>query len=503
MNLPFLNRPALAGLTVVSLLHVAFSAGADPGKPAAATTAAVPARVTFTEHVAPILFQNCARCHRPGEAGPFPLLTYEDARKRGRQIVEVTARRDMPPWHAESGHVAFSNERRLTDGQMATLAAWHRQGMPEGDRAKLPALPRFPEGWQLGKPDLVLKLDRAFPVPAEGPDIYWNFVFPLNLPEGRHVKAIEFRPGARRVVHHALYYLDTNGVARGYDERDPKPGYNGGKRGTQQFQWLGGWAVGGEALMLPPELAWSFPTNSDLVLQTHYHPSGKPEEDDSMVGVWFSEQPPTRRFTMVQVPPLFGRLNALDIPAGQSNYVVRDSFVLPVDVEAFVVTPHAHNLAKSFHLTATAPDGPARTLLKVPDWDFNWQEDCAFAKPLRLAKGTRLEATVTYDNSEANPNNPTRPPRRVKWGPQTTDEMASITLGVMPVRDADLAELEKAKELHVADLFIDRAQEDKRRREQVQMVVATFDKNGNGKIDEEERPPLRAFIQQSGFLRGF
>ncbi|MFM1768144.1 MAG: hypothetical protein RJA22_673 [Verrucomicrobiota bacterium] len=458
--------------------------------------------VTFTEHVAPILFQNCTRCHRAGEVAPFPLLTYEDARRRGRQIAEVTARREMPPWHAERGDVAFSNERRLTDAQIGVLAAWHRQGMPEGDRSKLPPAPRFPEGWQLGTPDLVLKMDEAFLVPAEGPDIYWNFVFPLNLPEGKFVKAIEFRPGARTVVHHALYFLDTNGVARGYDQRDPKPGYNGGKRSNRQFQWLGGWAVGGEALMLPPELAWKFPTNSDIVLQTHYHPSGKPEQDRSMLAVYFSDRPPTRRFTMLQVPPLFGRLNGLDIPAGASRYTVRDAMVLPVDVEAFSVTPHAHYLGKSFQLTATLPDGPTRTLLKVPDWDFKWQEDCAFREPLRLPKGTRLEASITYDNSADNPNNPTRPPRRVRWGPNTTDEMASFTLGVMPVRNEDQAALEKAQELHIVDLFIDRAQEDTRRREQVQMVVATFDKNGNGRIDADERGPLRAFILQSGFLRG-
>lgn len=497
MNAPTLPHVARAFLLLAAALPASVTGAANSSAPAA-----VPDKVTFTEHVAPILYQNCTRCHRPGEAAPFTLITYEDARKRGRQIAEVTARRFMPPWHAESGHIEYSNERRLTDAQIAVLGAWHRQGMPEGDPAKLPAAPRFTEGWQLGQPDQVVKMSEPFEVPAEGPDIYWNFVFPLNLSSNRWLKAIEFRPGARTVVHHALYFLDTNGAARKFDERDPKPGYNGGNRSNRQFTWLGGWAVGGEALMLPPDLAWNIPTNGDLVLQIHFHPSGKIEKDVSMIGLHFTNQPPSRQFTVVQLPPLFGRLSGIAIPAGESNYVVRDSFTLPIDVEAFAVTPHAHYLGKMFQLTATLPGGGRRTLLRIPDWNFNWQEDCEFKNRLPLPKGTRLEAIVTYDNSANNPNNPTHPPKRVKWGPMTTDEMAAMTLSVVPARDADLPELELALRHHSIDLFIDRAQEDPKRREQVQAVAATFDKNGNGKIDDEERPALRTFLQETGVLRG-
>ena len=486
------------------LLAPALAVALAAGHALAGNVKPLPDNVTFTEHVAPILFQNCARCHRPGEAAPFSLLNFQDAKKRGKQIAEVTRERVMPPWHADHGYVEFSNERRLSDEQIALLGAWHRQGMKEGDAAKLPKPPKFTEGWQLGKPDLIVKMPEPFAVSAEGRDIYWNFVLPLNLPEGQWVRAVEFRPQARSVVHHSLFYLDTSGEARKFDERDPKPGYNGMARSNRQFESLGGWALGGEPLALPPELAYRFPTNSDLVLQTHFHPNGKVEHETSSVGIYFATKAPTRKFTTLQLPPLFGRLSGLDIPAGATNYTVKDSFTTPIDLEAIVVTPHAHYLAKTFLLTATRPGGQPQTLLKISDWDFNWQEDCAFKNRIRLPKGTRLDATITYDNSAENRNNPSSPPARVKWGPMTTDEMAAMTLTVIPARDEELAELKKAKKDHNIDLFIDRAQEDTRAsaRERVEKMMTLFDKNTNGKIDPDERPPLRLFLEASGMLKG-
>jgi hypothetical protein len=474
-----------------------------PGSSQAGGSRALPEKVTFTEHVAPILFNNCARCHRPGEAAPFSLLTFEDARKRGKQIAEATTERFMPPWHADPGYLTYSNERRLTEDQIALIKEWHKQGMAEGDPKKLPTAPKFAEGWQLGEPDMILKMPEAFEVPAEGKDLYWNFRFPMNLTEEKYVTAIEFRPGARKVVHHSLYFMDTSGTARNYDEKDPKPGYNGMNHSNKQFTSLGGWALGGEPLMLPPELAWTFPTNAEFVIQTHFHPSGKVEQEVSMIGLHFAKKPPARKFAMVQLPPVFGRLSAIDIPAGQSNYVVKDSFTLPIDMDAFSISPHAHYLAKTFHLAATLPDGRTQTLLKISDWDFNWQEDCAFKDRVHLPKGTRLDATVTYDNSETNPHQPTHPPKRVQWGPFTTDELAALTLNIIPAQDEQLDELKQELRAHNIDLFIDRAQEDEKQKERVAAMKAAYDKNGNDKIDPEERPALRAFLEQSGLLRGF
>ena len=496
-----LTTPCFARSVLVSTMTLA---GLGGSVAVAGNVKPLPENVTFTEHVAPILFQNCSRCHRPGEAAPFALLSFQDAQKRGKQIAEVTAKRFMPPWHAEHGYVEYRNERRLNDDQIALIGAWHQQGMKQGDAAKLPATPKFTEGWQLGKPDLIVTMPEPFEVSAEGKDIYWNFVLPLNLPEGKWVRALEFRPQARAVVHHSLYYLDTTGEARKYDAKEPKPGYNGMNRSNRQFDSLGGWAVGGEPMALPSELAWRFPTNSDLVLQTHFHPNGKVEHETSTVGIYFADKPPTRKFTTLQLPPLFGRLSGIDIPAGATNYTVKDSFITPIDLDAFSVTPHAHYLARTFLLTATLPDGKQQTLLKISDWDFNWQEDCAFTSRIRLPKGTRLESTITYDNSAENPRNPTSPPKRVKWGPMTTDEMAAITLSVIPARDEELDELRLAKRHHNIDLFIDRAQEDtrERERERVQLMMTLFDKNTNGKLDPDERPALRAFLETSGMLKG-
>jgi len=297
---------------------------------------------TFTEHIAPIILQNCASCHRPGEIGPFPLLAFQDVRRRSRQIAEVTESKFMPPWHAESGHVEFLNPRVLSEKQITTLRRWHEAGAPEGDPKKLPKLPEFSDGWQFGKPDLVLKMDRPFQLYAEGEDIYRNFVFPLNLPEDKWVRAVEFRPSARSIVHHALFYLDVSGAAREADQADPEPGFQEKGRVTRQFTPVGGWAVGSNVRVLPDGLAYRYPKNADLVVQTHFHPSGKAEEELTTIGLYFADQPPRQSFVGIQLPPAFGELSGFDIPAGESNYVVRDAFTLPVEVEAFSVAAHAH-----------------------------------------------------------------------------------------------------------------------------------------------------------------
>lgn len=457
---------------------------------------------TFTEAVAPIIFQNCVSCHRPGEAAPFALLTYQDVKKRGKQIAEVTAQKYMPPWHAELGHVEFADPRILSDAQIATLREWHRTGMPEGDAAKLPQRPEFPEGWQLGKPDLVVKMPEAYQVYAEGKDIYRHFVFPLNLPKDKWVKAVEFRPGARSVVHHALFFLDTTGKAREYDAADPEPGYKGMGRGNRQFTPVGGWAVGSNVRALPEDLAYHYPKDADLVLQTHFHPTGKAEEEVSTVGIYFADKPPQRTFVGVQLPPAFGAISGIDIPAGTTNYLVKDSFTLPVDVQGFAVGAHAHYLGKEMKMKATFPDGRQQWLLKIPDWDFAWQEQYTYKNRLPLPKGTQLDVEISYDNSATNPRNPTSPPKRVKWGPMSTDEMGSITVHVIPVRETDAPELRKSLKSHSTDLLIDRTLENPKRPGLVKGLVERFDKNADGKIDGEERGPLRAFIQESGWFAG-
>jgi hypothetical protein len=383
----------------------------------------------FTEHIAPIVFKNCTGCHRPGEAAPFTLMNYEDVKKRGALIAAVTRNRVMPPWHADQGYAPFRDERRLSEEQIAAIGAWVKAGMPEGPRAKLPALPDFPQGWQLGKPDLVLTMQQAFEVPADGPDIYRNFSLPVDLPEDKWIKAIELRPSARRAVHHVLYFLDTTQAARKLDGKDGKPGFNGMTNArVASGGGIGGWAVGASPRFLPEGLAHPLPKGADLMIQTHFHPTGKVEREQTTIGIYFADRKPERMLTGVQLPPLFGVGAGIDIPAGERAYRVKDSFVLPVDIEVFGAVGHAHYIAKTMHLTATLPSGETRTVLAINDWDFAWQDQYYFEKSFILPKGTKVEVEITYDNSDQNPRNPQSPPKRVQWGEGSFDEMGSMSL---------------------------------------------------------------------------
>jgi hypothetical protein len=471
-----------AGVVLAIVVGGAQSLSPNPGAPGGS------AAVTFSEHVAPILFDNCTSCHRPGEAAPFALMSYNDARSRGRLIAAVTSARVMPPWKAAPGDIPFRNARRLTDAQIETLRQWVAGAMLEGDPRTLPRMPEFPEGWQLGAPDLVVTMTEPFPVPADGPDIYRNFVVPLNLEEDTWVRAVDFRPSARTVVHHSLFFLDDTGVARARDSRDPRPGFGGamgrgvgvaggrggllallglGGQGTtgrggdatavgRAGGTLGGWALGGQPQSLPDGLAYFVPRRSDLILSTHFHPSGREEREQSVVGLYFAERPPVKSFTPIQLPPVFGVFEGIDIPAGQERYAIHDSFVLPVDVDAFGVSGHAHYLGREMTLTATLPDGRSRTLLHIPDWDFSWQESYRFADLVRLPRGTTIDVNITYDNSAGNPRNPNHPPERVTWGEQSTDEMGSLTLQVMAVDEGDLPRLREAYAAHVRNAALTR-----------------------------------------------
>ena len=473
-----LQRAAVVGTVVTTVACLAYQ-GAN------AVAAQAPAPVTFAEHVAPIVFANCSGCHRPGEAAPFPLLGYRDARPLAKAIATATTSRTMPPWKAGPGDYPFRDARRLTDAQIATIQQWVADGALEGDPAKLPPLPQFTQGWQLGQPDLAVTMPEPFDVPATGPDVYRTFVVPLNLERDVWVRAVDFRPSARKVVHHSLFFLDDTGAARERDEDEPGPGFAGGMGGaaglggrrgrlgtllagrgganrptvdqaTRGAGGLGGWALGGRAIELPDGLAFFVPKGSDLLLSTHFHPSGTAAREQSTVGLYFAAAPPTQAFTAIQLPPLFGVFEGLDIPAGESRYEIADSFVLPTDVRAFAVGAHAHYLGKQMTLTATLPDGATKTLLSIPDWDFGWQERYMFREFVALPAGTRLHASVTYDNSPANRRNPVRPPVRVTWGEESNDEMGSIALQVVAAQPGELPKLQEAIAAHLRQAALTR-----------------------------------------------
>jgi tetratricopeptide (TPR) repeat protein len=414
--------------------------GTSTPPPSAALEQVPSGVVTFSEHVAPLLFRSCAPCHRPGEAAPFPLLTYDDARAHAEQIVEVTSSRFMPPWLPEPGAVRFQGERVLTQVEVDTLAAWARGGAVEGDAAVLPPQPQFPTGWQLGEPDLIVEMPTAFTLAAEGPDIFRNFVLPIPVSRERYVRAVEFRPGNRKVVHHANMLVDRTGAARRRDDEDELPGFltmalGGAQNPDGHFL---GWTPGKVPVLGDEDTAWRLRPGTDLVVQLHLQPVGRPETIRARVGFFFSPRPPSRLPFLIKLSS-----KTIDIPAGKSDYTVSDEYLLPVAAELIGVYPHAHYLGNEITGTATLPDGTEKTLLEIKDWDFNWQDDYTYAKRVSLPKGTRLAMVIRYDNSASNPRNPNRPPRRVLYGFDSADEMGFLMLQVLPHTPADRTTLEK------------------------------------------------------------
>jgi hypothetical protein len=419
---------------------------------------------TFAGDVGPLIHRACISCHRPGQAAPFSLLSYDDVRSRGTDVAEVTARRYMPPWHATKapGFVPMRDDRSLSDAEIALVKRWVDGGMPAGDLRRARQPPAFPTAWALGVPDLQLTLPRALAVPADGPDVFRNVTIALDLPDDRWITAIDYQPSARSVVHHALFFAGPAGVV--VNDGDPIPGLGLGLRGRRgrpidlaaadgaaaaAWTGLGGWVPGVTPRLLPDGIALPLPRRSNLVMQFHLHPSGRAEREDGRLALYFASKRPQKTLTTVQVPPLFGVGAGIDIPAGDSRYVVSDRFALPVDLEAVGARGHAHYLGREMTLLARLPGGETRGLLRIADWDFAWQDTYYFRTAQRLPKGTVIDATIVYDNSAGNPRNPFSPPRRVTWGRESVDEMGSLTLLAVAPAEPDRTTLQLAQAEHL------------------------------------------------------
>ncbi len=412
-------------------------------------SALLPAQeITFNKQIAPIIYNNCSSCHRPGEAAPFSLLSYQDVMKRGKTIASVTAARFMPPWKAEAGSYAFKDERRLKDSEIALIGEWVKQGMREGKAGDAPPPPKFASGWMLGEPDMIVEMPAAYHVPADGPDIYRNIAVPLGFTEDKWITAIDMKPSARSVVHHVLYFADPNGKAHSRPQQGAEPGFSGMRPGGGEAEPLGGWAVGAQPHMQPAGLAIPVTEGSDLVIQYHFHPNGKPAAEKSVIGLYFAKKAPDRTLVPVQLPPTYALFSGLDIPPGEKDFVIRDSFTLPVALDAVSIGAHAHYIGKQLKMTATLPTGEVKTLLWIRDWDFSWQDRYFFDEFVPLPKGTRLDAEVHWDNSAGNPRNASVPPIRVQWGEQSKDEMGSLTLVGVPHDEADLPVLRRNILMH-------------------------------------------------------
>ena len=250
------------------------------------------------------------------------------------------------------------------------------------------------------------------------------------------------KPSARSVVHHVLYFADGKGHIHEKPRQGAEPGFNGMRVGGASVA-RGGWAVGAQPHFYPDGLALHVPKGADLVVQYHFHPTGKPEAEKSRIGFYFAKQAPGRTLTRIQMPPHYSLFSGLDIPAGEKDFVIRDSYTLPVAVDAVGVGAHAHYLATQMKMTATLPDGAVKTLLLIKNWDFSWQDRYYFKDFVPLPAGTKLDAEIHWDNSADNPRNPASPPVRVTWGEESKDEMGSIGLIVVPHEQADLATLQR------------------------------------------------------------
>jgi Flp pilus assembly protein TadD len=428
----------IARALVVPAASLVVTASAAPHEVSNRTSSPGVPEVTFSKDIAPILFARCAVCHNPEGSAPFSVLTYSPVKQRARLIASATKRRFMPPWKAEPESGDFIGQQRLSDGEIGLIQRWVDGGAVEGDPRELPPQPRNAGGWELGKPDLIVSPTQAYTLAAGGSDVFRIFVIPLPTDRVRYVRGLEFHPGNPKVVHHANIRIDRTSASRAFDDEDPAPGYEGLMAHSAVYpdgHFLG-WTPGQVAPLLPKGLAWRLDRGTDLVVELHMQPSGKPELVQPAIGLFFGTDPPERTPLMLRL----GRQN-IDIPAGEAHYTITDSFVVPVDVEVQAVQPHAHYLARDVKGTATLPDGTTRTLIYIKDWDFRWQHVYRYVTPFTLPKGTTLAMRYTFDNSAANPRNPQLPPERVLWGQRSRDEMGDLWIQVLTRNNHDLEAL--------------------------------------------------------------
>jgi tetratricopeptide (TPR) repeat protein len=397
--------------------------------------------VTFNGSIAPIIYKNCAPCHRPGESGPFPLLSYEDVKRHATQIAAVTKRRFMPPWLPEAGYGEFEEERRLTDKEIALIGEWVRQGAPEGPTAHAPVPPKFTSEWQLGPPDMILRVAHPYRVPADGNEIFWNFILPVPVKTERWVRAIEVRPGNPRVFHHANVVIDRSGAAR-RREKIPGIGFPGMDLTVEETTvdpdgYFLSWKPGSKPVVEPDGMAWRATPGMDLILNVHLRPTGKVEIVDPEIGLYFTDKPRTKYPMLVELE----HDSAIDLKPGVRDFLVSDDFRCPEDLYVLAVYPHAHYLATLMEGYATLPDGTRKWLVRIPHWDLNWQGVFVLKRPLFLPKDTVVSMRFHYDNSANNVRNPNNPPKEVKAGDRSTDEMANLWLQVLPAAPGDQREV--------------------------------------------------------------
>lgn len=401
--------------------------------------AATPPRdpVMFYRDVAPILYRSCAPCHAPGESAPFPLLSYEDAKRHATQIAVVTKKRYMPPWLPDDSAGHFVEERKLAASEINLIQRWVAEGAVAGRQKDGPSSPNVPGEWKLGRPDLVLQVPEPYELSADGSEVFWNFIIPVPLQTTRWVKAVEIHPGNPRVVHHASIIVDRGRSAR-HQANVRGFGFPGMDLTIEETAFdpdgtFLAWKPGSVPAPEPPGMAWRADPGMDLIFNVHLRPSGKPETVAPTIALYFSDQPQTRFPMLVELE----NDSSIDVPAGDHDYVVKDDFRLPADVRVLAIYPHAHYLGKLLEAYATLPDRSRKWLIRIPAWDLNWQGVYHYREPVSLPRGSVISMRFHYDNSADNVRNPNKPPVRVKGGGRANDEMANLWLQVLPDGEGD------------------------------------------------------------------
>ncbi len=402
------------------LLAVPLTQAQVPGLLSRARTAPP---ITFNDQIVRIFQKNCQVCHHPGEVAPFSLMTYDEAVAHARQIKDQVQRRIMPVWKPVPGFGEFLNDRRLSDRDVDLIIRWVDSGAPEGDPIDAPVPMQFSDDWALGTPDLILEPSADFQIPPFGRDIYRCFTIPTGLLQNREVVGVEVRPGNRSVVHHIILFPDPTGAsAKLLSPADPQPGYDCfGDAGFPLDNILGAWAPGNQPQVFPEGVGLPIKAGSRAVMQVHYHPTFRPETDRTRIGLYFARGPIQKELQL-----LFLVNDSFVIPAGDPHKVVTSSVVVPrgVNAKALAILPHMHLLGREIKLDVTYPDGFRRPLIYINDWNFDWQGTYYFKDPVPLTAGARIDMMNIYDNSADNSKNPNNPPKDVRFGEQTTDEMA-------------------------------------------------------------------------------
>lgn len=399
------------------------------------------AQVTFTKDIAPIIYNNCTKCHREGEIGPFSMKNYDEVRPWAESIKYVTSIRYMPPWKADPEFSRFQGERFLSQEQIDLIAAWVDNGTPFGNVAEEPELPEFPTGSQIGTPDLVLHMSEAYPHYGGSQDEYRVFVLPTGLTEDKQIATVELRPGNSKILHHALFTYDDTGAAAAMDAQDQKYGYDGfGGFGIDNWwnKMLPGYVPGQKPIAYPEGLGQVLPAGSDILMQVHYGPSAQPSMDSSTVNVFFKKEPVTRQvqnFIFVPFAPLI--TNGPFLIAPNTVPTFHCQFTTPIKISVFAIWPHSHLLGRQYEVYAVSATGDTTNLIRIPDWDFNWQGSYNFKKYMVLDAGTTIHVYSTYDNTVNNPSNPNDPPAFVTWGEKTTDEMLFLPINYVFYQPGD------------------------------------------------------------------